>query len=156
MSPTPERVREVFRYDPDTGDFSRRRRGRGPLPRPGTKWRAMALDGQSHQVTYLIWLYVFSRTPSGTIDHINTDASDNRMANLREIPFAGNVQNQRRAHRQNRSGVLGVEHIESGRWRARINVGGRYLHLGVFDTKDEASAAYHAAKRQHHPFWAGP
>lgn len=112
--------------------------------------------GRTYRAANLAWLYVHGVWPTGVIDHINTEPGDNRIANLRDIPPSGNAQNQRRAHKQNRSGVLGVELLSSGRYRPRINVGGKFLHLGVYDTPEEASAVYWEAKRNMHPYCVTP
>jgi hypothetical protein len=43
----------------------------------------------------------------------------------------------------------------TGRYRATIKAEGRRRCLGRYDTPEEASAAYLAAKRELHPFWGG-
>jgi len=44
--------------------------------------------------------------------------------------------------------VLGIYfEPRSDKWRARFQINGRRIHLGRFQTEDEAIAAYQAAKR---------
>lgn len=54
----------------------------------------------------------------------------------------------------NKSGVTGVSwYKRSGKWRAQIIVDGRALHLGLFDSFDEAVAVRKAANEKfgYHP-----
>jgi hypothetical protein len=39
------------------------------------------------------------------------------------------------------------------KWQAIITINGRGKHLGLFDTPEEAYAAYLYAKLELHPFW---
>lgn len=46
------------------------------------------------------------------------------------------------------SGMLGVSKVKkSGRWKARINIGGKTRYLGCFDTAKEANEAYLLARK---------
>lgn len=160
---TQEQLREDLHYDAATGVFVRlrassRRVHVGDIAGycDGKGYRSIAVRGRAYRSSHLAWLYVHGVWPDGIIDHINTDPSDDRIENLRDIPFRGNAQNQRRAHKHNGSGVLGVERLSSGRYRPRINVAGRYVHLGVYDTPEEASAVYWAAKKRMHPYSVTP
>ena len=90
-------------------------------------------------------------TPDGLFtDHINGDGLDNRKCNLR---FATVTQNNRNCKRpiQNTSGIKGVDWRESkGKWRAQIKVNNRSLHLGYFDSAEDAAEAYAAGSRTFH------
>ncbi len=84
--------------------------------------------------------------PSGEIDHINGDRTDNRICNLRDVTSAGNSCNRRRQDR-NTSGVTGVAWDKrASRWQARIGLNGKQKYLGYFDSLDEAVAARKAAE----------
>jgi hypothetical protein len=100
---------------------------------------------------HLAWLYVYGRLPAQELDHVNGVPSDNRIANLREVTRAQNVQNQRAAQKRSKSGFLGVSHCPlTKRWRARICTNGVQRMIGRFNTPEEAHAAYVEAKRQQH------
>ena len=88
----------------------------------------------------LIYLLVNGFMPAGEIDHINGDPSDDRVENLREATSAQQKWNRARCV-SNKAGAKGV--IPYGdRYTAQICVDGKSTHLGVFDTVEEASAAY--------------
>ena len=98
----------------------------------------------------LAWLYVYGEDPKMDIDHVNGDRADNRIINLRQISRSENLQNQCKP-RSKVSGYLGVTRHFDGRWRARVRVNGKYMHLGCFSTALEASIAYKTAKSLYHP-----
>lgn len=75
------------------------------------------------------------------VDHINCNKSDNRLENLRFATGSENQQN-RVLNLNNTSGVKGVNFDrKSGKWLARIQIDGIRVHLGLFNTKEEAARA---------------
>jgi hypothetical protein len=80
--------------------------------------------------------------PEGLIvDHINGDGLDNRRENLRICTHAENMRNRRKL-KQGRSQYKGVRLEPSGRWRAVIKYEGEMIHIGCFDTENQAAIAY--------------
>lgn len=78
-------------------------------------------------------------------DHINGDGLDNRRANLRPASHALNCANQR-LRVNNASGFKGVHLVvRSGRWRAQLGKDGARVHLGCYETAEEAARAYDVA-----------
>lgn len=81
-------------------------------------------------------------------DHINGDKLNNTRANLR---IAACVENQRnsRKPKHNTSGFKGVTwHKGHRKWKAQISIENKSRHIGYFDTREKAHAAYcEAAKR---------
>lgn len=98
------------------------------------------------------WAHFYGKWPEHTIDHINGDPTDNRISNLRDVPHALNMHNQRNAARHNLSSkLIGAHWHKAGqRWRSNITVGGVTKHLGLFDTEQQAHDAYVSAKRRLH------
>ena len=156
---THARLRELVRYDADSGEFTNlctRSSNAVAGTKPGCLdpkgYLKICLDGQLFMGHRLAWLYVTGCWPSGTIDHRNGRRSDNRFANLRDVPQQVNTQNQASPQRSNlTSSYLGVSfHRVSGKWRAQIKVDGKKIHLGTFDDELTAHLAYREAKRALH------
>jgi hypothetical protein len=150
-----EQVLSEISYDPETG-ILRKLKGSQPYCKPPGGYFYVELCRGSYLTHRLAWLIFYGRWPVGHVDHINGDPGDNRIANLREVSQTLNMQNQRRAHRDSASGVLGVHwDKKKRRWKAQISltVDGvlKTSTIGRFDTKEEAHAAYVARKRQIHP-----
>lgn len=148
---TAERLRDALSYNLDTGQFVWRLKTNKRIrvgAAAGSEFRGriqIKLDGVTYRAHRLAWLWVHGEWPKLEIDHINGDPSDNRIANLRDVPPVINRQNQRRAQRRNHLGVLGVGRFRGG-YRARID----HRHLGTFETIEAAQAAYVKAKRETH------
>jgi hypothetical protein len=92
-----------------------------------------------------VWIYHHGSLPSGVIDHINRDKTDNRIENLREATPQQNNFN-REGNTNAVSQFKGVSK-KRDRWRARITVDGVEHSLGSFDTEIEAGLAYKAAAK---------
>ncbi len=157
---TPAQARELFDYDPESGDLRWKTRAArciavgakaGTLKRDG--YVQVTVKKKCYQAHRVAWAVVHGAWPVKDIDHINGVRADNRLANLREVTPHENMQNQRRAHSSNTSaGILGVHfYRRTGRWRATIWANGKNRFLGYHATADEASAAYLKAKRELHP-----
>ena len=80
------------------------------------------------------------------VDHINGNPLDNRRRNLRIVTPAENTRNRRPVAGKHSKGT---ELLSSGRWRARIWLGGRLVSLGTYTTQLEAAAAYDRAAVKH-------
>lgn len=83
------------------------------------------------------WVLHFGSWPAATIDHINGDRLDNSASNLREVAMAENLKNKA-IQKNNQSGHIGVRDAGAGKWRAGIHGNGKAVHLGTFDTIEEA------------------
>lgn len=105
------------------------------------RWRTL-IDGPGSRHVCMhrsIWEHTHGPIPPKMqVDHINGDRLDNRLYNLRVVSNRENQQNQQ-IHREGR---LPGSHLERGRWRARIRIGGVKKHLGCFNTEQEAHQAY--------------
>ena len=157
---TAERLRELFHYAPETGVFTRRRAIAATKTNDVAGWLNaigywfIGIDHRQHLAHRLAWLYVHGAWPVNDIDHIDGNRANNRIDNLREATRGENLQNQRRAACTNRSsGLLGAYwHKANSKWYAKIQVRGKTIYLGMFDTKEAAHAEYLLAKNRLHPF----
>lgn len=143
---TADRVRELFRYDPNTGSLiwrasrSGTRAGQaGTITKYG--YRRVTIDGRPHLAHRVIWLWMTGEQPPAQIDHDNRNGLDNRWLNLKPSTQVGNQRN-RSLFKTNKSGTPGVLRPRGAtKWVARIKSNGRYVHLGSFESKDDAVAA---------------
>lgn len=158
---TAEKLREVLHYDPLTGMFTNRitraARAKEGVESGSTHrtkgYREIMVAGERHYAHRLAWLYVYGEFPQGELDHINGNRDDNRISNLRTVPHAVNQRNLKRSA-NNTSGITGVywsDHYQ--KWIAHITADRKAIHLGCFDTADEAVAARRDAEvwYQFHP-----
>ena len=147
---THDRLCELLAYSPATGVFTARHNRRKWVAgkEVGTTnshgYRQISIDGKIYLAHRLAWLWATGKWPSTGLDHINRQRDDNRILNLREATQAQNLQNRKAAgcyfHKVNRN------------WVAQIKVNQKVQHIGVFATKEEATAAYQAAKKVIHTF----
>lgn len=152
---TAARLREVLRYDPETGLFE----GIGPNThkrRVGVNscgYVRVYVDGKMHRAHRLAWLYMTGEWPQA-IDHINGDGCDNRWSNLRSVGVKINNENRRTARVNNTTGLMGVIRRPNGKFAAAIKaqLGGQRLsiYLGSWETAETAHAVYLDAKRRLH------
>lgn len=75
------------------------------------------------------------------IDHKDRNKLNNCVENLRITTGSGN--------QHNRSNAKGYS-FKSGKYEARIRVNYKHIHLGRYDTEDEARTAYLEGKRKYH------
>jgi hypothetical protein len=155
------RLKEILHYDPETGVFTwlkptsnRVRVGAvcdtvGPIG-----YVVIGLLGKRQYAHRLAWLYMTGEWPSDQVDHVNCIKLDNRWSNLRVAGKSKNMQNIG-LRSNNSSGFTGVGfHAQTGRWRAFIVVAGKMVHVGLFDTIEQASRAReNAAIKQYGEFY---
>lgn len=135
---TQQELKELLDYNPETGIFtwknaSKRKAGTSMY----SGYIRLNVNKKQYLAHRLIWLYVYGYFPK-YVDHINMNRSDNRLCNLRE---ATNTQNQynKKLTKRNTSGIKGVSWFERDKnWRARLHVSGKLIHLGYFDSIEEA------------------
>ncbi len=85
--------------------------------------------------------YLISCPKGYEVDHINLDTLDNRLCNLRIVTHQQNQINQP-LQKNNTSGVSGVSYYPPRKkFRARIKVGQHDIHLGYYDSFEEAVQA---------------
>lgn len=173
--PSPEVLRQLLSYDPETGKLFWKRRderwfvGTSKSPKVLAKWwngrfaekeaftpvnsagyhtgTVLLKMLQAHRIA---WAIYHGDWPKGFLDHINGVRTDNRIANLREVTPLQNAMNQSPIPRGS-SGIRGVRFDSRfERWQARINVSKRQKHLGYFDTAQEAQRAYAIAVEKYH------
>ncbi len=155
---TAQQLRELLNYDPETGEFTRRvvtcnkvKVGDVAGSRHHSGYVHIRVLGVIRLAHRLAVLYMTGAWPADQVDHISGDRADNRWRNLRDVAKTTNLENQRAAHENNGSRLLGVSFDPRlNKYRAQIQTNKRKLHLGVFDTAEQAHSAYLLRKRAIH------
>lgn len=161
-------LRELLHYDPETGVFTWKRRGRHHFPsdkgcnawnavnvgreagKRNSPYRQIAVFGRRYRPARLAWLYMTGEWPPYFVDHKDGNTANNRWSNLRSATPSQNLAN-RGLPANSSTGFKGVSrHQKSRRFRAVIKAEGRYIHLGFYDTAEEAHAAYCAAATKYY------
>lgn len=142
------KLRHALSYDPETGQFTwaeptGRRVKAGESA--GSLWPSgyvgISCGGKRYLAHRLAWLFTYGEWPTCDVDHINRNPADNRISNLRLATRSENNVNAG-LRSTNSSGVRGVYWSKrSERWIARVQKGGRQVHVGSFKSLDQASAA---------------
>lgn len=159
-----EEMRRMYVYDPESGQFYHRvtelRRkshviagdvaGSTCYGYRTLKYHKKKTSMQAHRVA---WMFVHGVLHGNDqIDHINGNRMDNRLCNLRRVPAYINGENVRKCRARNKVGLLGVHRDgRSGKYVAQIQVRGKRIPIGrMYETPEDAHAAYIQAKRLHH------
>lgn len=175
-TPSPDVLRQLLRYEPETGKLWWKERGAEwfssstgrPAEHACIAWNARYankpaftavningyLNGTFFNRTYLahrlIWAIVYGQWPRDQIDHRDGDRTNNRIQNLREATMSENARNHS-IRKDNTSGAKGVFWARrEEKWAAQITTNGKHKFLGHFASKDEAIKAYASASLEFH------
>lgn len=161
---TADRLRELVRYDPETGVFTRIlstarniKAGdvAGWVDESSGGYVRIMLDKVTYKAHNLAWLYMTGEYPESVIDHINRVANDNTWKNLRKCTNSQNNMNRSR-HRNNTSGATGVSFDkESGKWMAYIYLNRKQIKLGRYADIDDAIKARRDGSIKYHKEYSG-
>jgi len=150
---TQDEIKSLLSYDPESGlfvwkkSYHTSRIGQIAGHVDGEGYIRIGISAKAYVAHRLAWVYMTGRWPEAEIDHINAVKADNRWANLREASRWENSGNTPTA-KNNSSGFKGI-YWHSGRqkWYAAIRYYKKKIHLGSFDTVQDAANAY--AKASH-------
>lgn len=175
MDLSQEYLKECFDYNPDTGELiwkvrprrhfktdaafksaNARFAGRRAGTKANTSGRYFTLHVGINDKKYLnhrvIWAMIYGDVPQ-EIDHVNHDATDNRLCNLRLANPKINAKNKS-MQKNSVSGHLGVNFYKRiKKWQAFIKINNTRVYLGSFAKKADAIAARKQAERDYgfHP-----
>jgi hypothetical protein len=157
---TQDELKQMLDYNPETGIFTwkdcRRATYNGKRAgsvnhdkKQGYKRRVIVISNKWHREQNLAWLYVYGETPLLHLDHINNDATDNRIVNLRLATPTENKRNSK-IYKNNKSGYKGVTFLKkSNTYRAEIRINGKGKNLGERKCPIEAYELYKKAANEH-------
>ena len=158
--PTPDALRQLLRYDPDTGDLFWRERPEGMFTsrRIARSWNSTFAGKKAgnqkpngyrylrifnrplyaHRIAYAM---SYGRWPAHQVDHIDGDRGNNALVNLRDCTNAENSRNSK-LFSTNTSGHCGVTwDKQTSKWLAQARVNGKQYSLGRHDRLEDAVAA---------------
>jgi hypothetical protein len=95
--------------------------------------------------TIRIHRLIMNATKEEYVDHKNRNGLDNRKENLRLCSPRQNKQNQKPYSRAISKYKGVVFDKDANKWRARISIENKRIHLGRFTTEEEAAIAYNNA-----------
>jgi hypothetical protein len=171
--PSPDLLRKLLRYDPDTGKLFWVRRTPDMFSDEGqrstsrcARWNSRYAEKEAftsigsggyrigkifkkHFLAHrVIWAMQNGHWPKDHIDHVSGDRTDNRIENIRDAGRRENNRNQKRRS-DNTSGVTGVSFMkQTGKWTAYINSDAGFVYLGVYSEKAAAISARRKAEKR--------
>lgn len=113
-------------------------------------YKRVSIDGNTYAVHRVIWIMFYGELSKETqIDHINGDAADNRIENLR---LANNSQNScNRRMKPNNSGIKNVSFVkESQKYRVSLQVNKQRKFLGYYKDLELAELVALEARNKYH------
>ena len=128
---------------------------RTSIPHPDGGWYTSPNGKRQRRQTTLRLHRLLMNPPKGmVIDHINHNGLDNRRENLRICTHAENMRNSRKG-KDNTSGYKGVCWAKRDKkWRAQIRKDNKNIHIGYYNTLEEAARAYDAKAKELHGKYA--
>jgi len=170
--PSPEVLRQLLSYDPDTGKLFWKERGPEwfkdglrPAEWCANQWNnrfsgavagtltprgylKVTVNSEKYWAHRVAWKIYYGCEPLFEIDHINQVKDDNRIENLRDVAPSINSKNSPIGTR-NISGVVGVFwNTQKQKWQAKIHCNGKGRHIGFFDDLPAAQTARKQAERE--------
>lgn len=153
-NPSAELLREVFSYDPATGEIRHKARRHGAkhgeiagrIDDDG--YRIISLYGRNCRAARIAWTIHYGEWPAELPDHKNTVRNDNAIDNLRLVEDGFQNHWNTKKHSDSLNPYKGITRVMSGpneKWRAAIHVKGKTTYLGWFDNPKDAHSAYVAA-----------
>ena len=163
---TPDRLREVLNYDPQTGGFTWKydprkprnwntRRAGKPAGGPqesneGKLYHVIRVDDVLYMAHRLAWLYVHGAWPSDRLDHEDGDGLHNWIDNLRPATQAQNTFN-RGVQSNSRSGHKGIQK-RGDSYRVRVTAHGQTVQETCYSLEDAIAWQTKMAKLIHGEF----
>jgi hypothetical protein len=98
--------------------------------------------GKIHRLVLLA--FIGKDQDKTSVDHIDNIKTNNHLSNLRWVTQQENEHNRKHAKGYYWNKI-------AQKWKAQIIINNKHIHLGLYQTEDEARQAYLDAKKIHHP-----
>ncbi len=136
---TQSRLKELTKYNQLTGEFERYANDK-VNEYTSNGYRKISIDNKSYLQHRLAYFYMTGEWPE-VVDHIDHDRANNSWSNLRGVSYTEN--------NRNKSGneTVGINKMSNGKYRARMMLDYKEIHIGVFDTENEAILALQEARK---------
>lgn len=142
---TQERLKRRVFYSAKSGIFRLHKTGNIVGSSDAKGYLTVQLGVRHYSLHRLAWLYVYGKFPEGVVDHLDHNRQNNAIANLRETSQLDNCKNQKLSS-NNSSGFVGVRWNKArNKWTAAIKVDRKNIHLGCFDSYEDAVKSRMAA-----------
>lgn len=93
-----------------------------------------------HQLVAMAFLKHNPNTTNLVVDHIDSDKTNNNIENLQLLTQRQNVSKDRTNKYSKLTGV--TWHKRDKKWSSSIKINGKSIHLGYFDSEQDAALAY--------------
>lgn len=168
--PSPQYLKVVFRYEPETGkiyrrgdrpachfkgkkgyarflrDFAGKEAGTKKFnPKNGDPLHVyVRIDNQRHMAHRIIWVMVYGYIPEDQmVDHKDGNPFNNRLDNLRLGGSARNQWNSKIEGYRKKSNLPKGVSVKGRKFRASAQHLKKHYHIGYFPSPEEAGEAYH-------------
>lgn len=114
---------------------------------PNKKYWIIRFNKKAYKRGHLVYFLTHGEWPKPCLDHINGNSLDDRPENFRKATIMENTWNHKSRKRKINL-PMGVRINASGTYSARISVNKKRMHLGYFNTIEEAKDIYQKARKE--------
>lgn len=147
---TQDKLLEAFEYNPSNGELRYKhdsisgKRGELATIKHSQGYLTVRINGKDYLAHRIVFFMSYGYFPV-QVDHINHIRTDNSLNNLREVSNRDNQLNTSLSI-NSKTKINGVcLHKPTNKYRAYIMVDRKHIHLGLFNTVEEASLARNKA-----------